>query len=121
MTKLCFLHFVGKSVPKSRVREICRLAELEEVETLLILERFCSRKTAAQCSFLSEDQQKDLLPSLNRRVRSWIAHNTGFFCLEEHEGMAEFKQMESRKKHPKHPKKPLRANAKPAKPTQAMK
>ncbi|MDR2696032.1 MAG: hypothetical protein LBC79_06600 [Deltaproteobacteria bacterium] len=90
MPKLCFLHFVGRSVPKSRVREMCRLAELDEVETRLMLERFCSGRTVGQCDFLPEDQQRTLLPSLNRRVRSWIQHNTGFFCLEELAGMAEY-------------------------------
>jgi hypothetical protein len=64
--------------------------ELGEPETRLVLERFCSGKTVGQCDFIPEDQQKTLLPSLNRRVRSWIQHNTGFFCLEELEGMAEY-------------------------------
>jgi hypothetical protein len=91
MPKLCFLHFVGKSVPKSRVREMCRLAEFDEIEARLILERFCSGKTIDQCDFIPHDQQRTLLPSLNRRVRSWIQHNVGFFCLEELEGMAEYK------------------------------
>ena len=90
MPKLCFLYFVGRSVPKNRVREMCRLAEFDETETRLILERFCSGKTVGQCDFLPEDQQRNLLPSLNRRVRSWIQHNTGFFCLDELEGMAAY-------------------------------
>ncbi len=96
MPKLCFLDFVGKSVSKSRVRELCALAELDEMETRLILERFCSGKTVGQCAFIPEDQQRTLLPSLNRRVRGWIQHNTGFFCLEELEGLAEYKPGKSR-------------------------
>jgi len=68
---------------------MCHLAEFNDVETLLILERFCFGKTVGQCDFLSENQQRSLLPSLNSRVRSWIQHNTGFFCLEELAGMAE--------------------------------
>ncbi|MCL1940026.1 MAG: hypothetical protein FWG04_05135 [Desulfovibrionaceae bacterium] len=78
-------------MPKSRVREMCRLAEFDEIEARLILERFCSGKTVGQCDFLPEDQQRALLPSLNRRVKGWIQHNTGFFCLEELEGIAQYR------------------------------
>jgi len=91
MPKKCFLDYVGNSVPKNRVREMCRLAELDELETRLMLERFCPPwKTVEQCDFLPVDQQRTLLPSLCRRVRAWIQHNTGFFCLEEHQGIARY-------------------------------
>lgn len=92
MPKLNFLDFVGKSVPKDRARLMCQKMELGEKETRLILERFCSgieNKTIEQCDvIIPVDQQKTLLPHLIRKVRGWIQHNTGFFVLEELEGMA---------------------------------
>ena len=92
MPKLNFLDFVGRSLPKDRAREMCKRMELGELETRLVLERFCSgieNKTIEQCSdFIPVDQQKTLLPHLLRKVRGWIQHNTGFFVLEELEGMA---------------------------------
>lgn len=88
MPKLNFLDYVGKSVPKDRVRLMCSKMELGNLETRLILERFCDDKTIEQCDFIPIDQQKTLLPNLIRKVRAWIQHNTGFFCLEELEGLA---------------------------------
>jgi len=88
MPKLTFLNFVGKSVPKDRMRKMCELMELTKKETRLILERFCDNKTIDQCDFIPPDQQRTILPDLNRKVRAWIQHNTGFFVLEELEGMA---------------------------------
>ena len=93
MPKLNFLDFVGKSISKVRAREMCKLMELGELETRLILERFCSgyeNKTMEQCDFIPIDQQKTLLPSLTRRVRGWIQHNTGFFNLDELSGMCQY-------------------------------
>ena len=91
MPRLNFLNYVGKSLAKDRAREMCKRMELSELETKLILERFCSgynNKTVEQCGeFFPVDQQKTILPSLIRRVRGWIQHNTGFFVLEELEGM----------------------------------
>lgn len=88
MPKLNFLDFVGKSVPKDRVRLMCTNMELGTQETRLMLERFCDNKTMEQCDFIPIDQQKTLLPNLARKVRAWIQHNTGFFVLEELEGLA---------------------------------
>lgn len=84
MPKLNFLDFFGKSVPKDRARLVCEKMELGVLETRLILERFCSgveNKTIEQCDFIPIDQQKTLLPNLIRKVRGWIQHNTGFFCI----------------------------------------
>lgn len=70
---------------------MCNRMELGIAETKLFLERFCSgyeNKTIEQCGeFFPVDQQKTTLPHLIRKVRGWIQHNTGFFCLEELEGM----------------------------------
>lgn len=90
MPKLNFLDFVGRSVPKDRVKGMCELIGLGKLETKLVLERFCSgieNKTIEQCDFIPVDQQKTLLPHLIRRIRAWIQHNTGYFVLEELEGL----------------------------------
>lgn len=88
MPKLNFLNFIGKSVSKDRVRLMCQHMELEPLETRLMLERFCDNKTIEQCDFVPPDQQRTLLPHLERKIKSWISHNTGFFSLPEIEGIA---------------------------------
>lgn len=102
MPKLNFLDYVGKSLSKDRAREMCKRMELCELDTRLILERFCSgyeNKTIEQCGeFFPVDQQKTALPHLIRKVRGWIQHNTGYFCLEELEGMAMYNLVKNKDK-----------------------
>lgn len=83
MSKLCFLDHLGKAVAKSRVREMCLLMELSEAETRLMLERFCERRTAPQCAFLSDWQQRDLVPSLESKVAGWFEANINYFKPSE--------------------------------------
>lgn len=87
MPRKNFLNFVGESLSKSRAKEMCFRMELGEMETKLFLERFCSgyeNKTVEQCGeFFPVDQQKTIIPHLITKIRGWIQHNTGFFCLEE--------------------------------------
>lgn len=89
MSKTWFLDCICKSVPKSRVREMCRLMELSERDTRLVLERFCDGKGMEQCGdFYSADLQKKNMPDLDCKVRGWVDHNTGFFSIKEHQGIA---------------------------------
>ena len=83
MAKNWFLTYLGRAVVKSRVREMCDLMELDDIEKRLLLERFCGRKNMGQCDFLSEDQQKKLVPSLDCRVQGWSAKNASFFTRGE--------------------------------------
>ena len=89
MPRLNFLDFVGRSVSKDRVREMCKRMELGTTETEFILDKYCSgieNLTLEQCD-IPIDQLKTLIPHLIRKVRGWIQHNTGYFALEELEGM----------------------------------
>lgn len=62
---------------------MCRMMELSDVETRLVLERFCDRKTLPQCDFLSEHQQKDLVPLLDAKVAGWFEANINYFKPSE--------------------------------------
>ena len=92
--KANFLHFVGKSLSKSKAREMCNLMELSEKETRLFLDRYCSgfnNKTVEQCDeYYPVEQQKHITPDIVRKIRGWIQSNTGFFNLEELEGISKF-------------------------------
>ena len=97
MSKLCFLDHLGKAVAKSRVREMCRLMELSDIETRLMLERFCDRKTMLQCDFLPERQQKDMVPYLESKVAGWFEANIDYF--QPSEWRAIFKSIAAQKIH----------------------
>jgi len=94
MPKLNFLDFFGKSVSKERAKLVFTTMGFSEIEIQYLLDRFCSgyeNKTIEQCSdLIPVDQQKTLYPELERKLRGWIQHNTGFFCLEELEGFTEY-------------------------------
>ena len=90
MPALWFLDYLGKSVVNARVRKMCALMELSDLETRLILERFCERKNAEQCDFYSPYLQKKHLPDLDCRVRGWVEQNVGFFSLVELGGISRF-------------------------------
>ena len=83
MPKLWFMDYLGKYVNKQTMREMCRQMELDDLETRLILDRFCDRKNMGQCDFIPEDQQKALLPSLDTRVQGWVERNKQHFLMVE--------------------------------------
>lgn len=75
MAKHWFLDYFGAAVAKSVVRDCCRDMELTELETRLVLERFCDKKGMGPCGvFYPEDQQKQHLPDLEPRCAAgWNA------------------------------------------------
>lgn len=76
MARHWFLDYFGAAVAKSVVRRCCADMELTELETRLILERFCDRKGMGPCGvFYPEDQQKEHLPDLDAKVRGWVERN----------------------------------------------
>ena len=83
MSKLCFLDYLGKHVNKRTIRDMCADMELTDAETRLVLERFCDRKNMGQCDFLSEDQQKEMVKSLDTRVQGWVERNKNLFLMVE--------------------------------------
>lgn len=96
MSKLWFLDYFCRAVAKSVVRDCCRQMELSDLETRLILERFCDRKGMGPCElFYPADQQAEHLPDLDARVRGWVERNLGLF--EPSEIMAMYRFM-SRKR-----------------------
>ncbi|MCL1888875.1 MAG: hypothetical protein FWF99_00020 [Desulfovibrionaceae bacterium] len=83
MARLWFLDYLGKYVNKDTMREMCAAMELDELETRLILERFCGRKNVGQCDFIPEDQQKGMMQSLDTRVQGWVERNKNHFLMAE--------------------------------------
>lgn len=91
MAKHWFLDYFGAAVAKSVVRDCCRDMELTELETRLVLERFCDKKSMGPCGvFYPEDQQKQHLPDLDAKVRGWVERNLGRFRPTEITGMYRF-------------------------------
>ena len=71
--------------------EADRLTDLTELETRLVLERFCDKKGMGPCGvFYPEDQQKQHLPDLDAKVRGWVERNLGRFRPTEIIGMYRF-------------------------------
>lgn len=80
MSKLWFLDYFCRAVTKSVVRQCCHDMELSELETRLVLERFCDRKGMGPCeTFYPADQQSEDLPDLDAKVRGWVERNLGRF------------------------------------------
>lgn len=91
MAKKWFLDYFGAAVSKSVVRQCCKDMELTELETRLILERFCDKKGLEPCGmFYPVDQQKRHLPALDAKVRGWVERNIGKFKPSEIVGMYRF-------------------------------
>lgn len=92
-----FLDYFCSAVAKSVVRECCRDMELTELETRLILERFCDKKGAGPCeTFYPAYQQYRHLPALDAKFRGWVERNIGKFKPSEIVKMYDFIQVETR-------------------------
>ncbi|WP_304473577.1 hypothetical protein [uncultured Desulfovibrio sp.] len=91
MSKLWFLDYFCRAVTKSVVRDCCERMELSDLETRLILERFCDRKGMGPCElFYPADQQAEHLPDLDAKVRGWVERNLGRFEPSEIMAMYRF-------------------------------
>lgn len=80
MKKKWFLDYFCSAVAKSVVRQCCQDMELSQLESRLILERFCDKKGMCGCEdFYPAESQKNHLPLIDAKVRGWVERNLGKF------------------------------------------
>lgn len=85
MSKPWFLDHMADALVPSRMREACRLMELDARLTDFIMARFAHKQGmyGAEHTGFDEFTQRKMMPKLDDKVRGWAEANPSFFKFIE--------------------------------------